>query len=195
MPRPEKCRFVNGRPATTALKPAGIPARQLQVVELGLDELEAIRLADWEGMYFDAAGEQMGLSRATFGRLIERARHKVADALVNGKMLSFKGGHIMTSDNRIFHCDVCDQNFDAPRGTGRPEACPNCESEEVYRVEAPADQNDAEDLDNMDQQQSSSEDVGQQTARGGRGQGMGRGRRRARCGRGGGGGRGRGRQA
>ena len=94
MPRPCKCRFIGRQPRAYCFKPRGIPACELQAVELGLDEVEALRLADLEGLYQEAAAERMRISRATFGRLVTQARAKVADALLNGKMLLFAGGPI-----------------------------------------------------------------------------------------------------
>jgi len=184
MGRRPKWRLVDGRPAVTALKPAGVPARHLVVVELGLDELEAIRLADWEGLYFEAAGERMGLSRATFGRLVERARHKVADALVNGKMLVFKGGRVTMSDARTFHCDDCGGDFEVERGSGRPEACPTCGSEAIYRP----DGGSAEDSGGGPEVGGGPDAVGGFGQGRGMGQGQGRGRGGPQGGRGQGGG-------
>jgi predicted DNA-binding protein (UPF0251 family)/predicted Fe-Mo cluster-binding NifX family protein len=70
-----------------AFKPAGASARDLAHVDLGFDELEAIRLADYEGLYQEAAALRMGVSRQTFARIVESGRRKVADAIVNGKCL------------------------------------------------------------------------------------------------------------
>jgi predicted DNA-binding protein (UPF0251 family)/predicted Fe-Mo cluster-binding NifX family protein len=81
------------------MKPAGIPARELQEVRLGFDEAEALRLADLEGLYQEAAARSMGVSRQTFGRIIEMARRKTADAILNGKALRIDGGEI-TIDER-----------------------------------------------------------------------------------------------
>jgi predicted DNA-binding protein (UPF0251 family)/predicted Fe-Mo cluster-binding NifX family protein len=76
------------------MKPAGIPARDLAELRLGLDEAEAIRLADLEGLYQEAAARSMGVSRQTFGRIVESARRKVADAILNGKALRIEGGEV-----------------------------------------------------------------------------------------------------
>jgi predicted DNA-binding protein (UPF0251 family) len=94
MPRSPKFRTVQGRPRSNQFKPSGVPARELETVVLGLDELEAIRLADLEGLYQEEAAARMGISRPTFGRLVAQARHKVADALFNGKALMFSGGTV-----------------------------------------------------------------------------------------------------
>ncbi len=94
MPRPRQCRRVAQLPQATYYKPRGVPLRALEQVALTVDELEAIRLADLEGLYQEAAAQKMNVSRQTFGRIVEAARKKVADALVNGKALSIEGGPI-----------------------------------------------------------------------------------------------------
>lgn len=126
MVRPCKCRCVAGQAPVSAFKPAGVPGRALEAVALGLDELEALRLADLEGLYQDAAAQRMGISRPTFGRLLECARHKVACALFCGKMLVFKGGPIVMWNVRTFECADCGKRFEAPYGGGRPGECPHC---------------------------------------------------------------------
>jgi predicted DNA-binding protein (UPF0251 family) len=67
--------------------PCGGEACDAEGVVLALDELEALRLADLEGMYQEEAAECMGISRSTFARIVEQARRKVADALVHGRTL------------------------------------------------------------------------------------------------------------
>jgi len=134
MPRPCKCRLIARQPPASAFKPGGIPGRQLDVIELGLDELEALRLADLEGLYHDAAAARMGVSRPTFGRLLERARHKVACALLRSKMLVFKGGPIMMANARKFQCADCGAEFQAPHTTGRPAECPQCHGANFHRA-------------------------------------------------------------
>jgi hypothetical protein len=83
---------VRGIPGVSAFKPVGVPARGLAEVVLGFDEYEAVRLADLEGLYHEQAAERMGVSRATFGRIVMSGRKKIADALVNGKVLVIKEG-------------------------------------------------------------------------------------------------------
>jgi predicted DNA-binding protein (UPF0251 family) len=94
MPRPRCCRHISGMPPAPLFKPAGVPARDLDVVAMTLDELEAIRLADLEGLYQEEAAARMGISRATFGRILEAAHRKVATALVEGKALRIEGGPV-----------------------------------------------------------------------------------------------------
>jgi len=94
MPRPCCRRIVSGRPITTIFKPVGIPVRDLEEVVMTLDEFEAIRLADLDGLYQERAADQMGVSRPTFSRIADSARRKVADALVHGKALRIGGGPV-----------------------------------------------------------------------------------------------------
>ena len=81
-------------PHVTYYKPRGVPLAMLQCVELAVDELEAIRLADLEGLYHEEAAARMNVSRQTFGRILEAAHKKVADALIQGKALSIRGGPV-----------------------------------------------------------------------------------------------------
>lgn len=90
MPRPFCKRFVGWQPGVSLFKPAGVPAGELELVVLSLDEVEALRLADLNGEYQEAAAERMKISRATFARIVESARRKVADALVHGKALQIQ---------------------------------------------------------------------------------------------------------
>jgi predicted DNA-binding protein (UPF0251 family) len=90
MSRPKKCRCVNCCPDANYFKPKGIPLTHLEEVSLSLDELEAIRLADLEGLYHEEAAGEMDVSRATFGRILDVARRKVAEAIVNGKALKIE---------------------------------------------------------------------------------------------------------
>lgn len=69
-------------------KPCGIQGRYLEKVALNCDEMEAIRLSDYEKLYQQEAADRMGISRTTFSRLLESAHKKVADALIHGKALT-----------------------------------------------------------------------------------------------------------
>ena len=73
-----------------SFKPQGIPIAQLENVLLNLDELETIRLADFEGLYHERTAGQMNISRATFGRILESARRKITDAILNGKAIKIE---------------------------------------------------------------------------------------------------------
>jgi predicted DNA-binding protein (UPF0251 family) len=92
MPRPRLCRRVKFLPETTYFKPAGIPLRKLEEVVLTVDEFEAIRLKDLEGLEQEKAAERMKISQPTFFRLLDSARRKIADAVVKGKAIKIEGG-------------------------------------------------------------------------------------------------------
>ncbi|MGE9292630.1 MAG: DUF134 domain-containing protein [Puniceicoccales bacterium] len=82
--RPKKQRCIRCELTATVFKPRGVPTCELQMVVLEPDELEALRLADVERLHHEEAGARMGISRATFGRILERARGKTARALIEG---------------------------------------------------------------------------------------------------------------
>lgn len=135
MPRPLCPRRVARPPACDYFKPRGVPMTALEEVTLSVDELEALRLADLEGLYQEAAAERLGVSRTTFGRIVGNARHKVAEALVLGKALSIAGGAVAWSQDRQFVCDTGGHRWSLPLGSGRPEACPACGSEAFHRID------------------------------------------------------------
>ncbi len=73
-------------------KPAGVPLYGLEEIVLAADELEAVRLADCEGLYRVQAAGRMKVSRATFDRILKRARGKIAGALTKRCALRVEGG-------------------------------------------------------------------------------------------------------
>ena len=116
----------------------------LEEVRLTVDQREAIRLSDLLGMSHEEAGHRMGVSRATFGRIIQRARGAVADALINGKAINVEGGNYQLIDKaRIFHCSACDHEWEEPVGTGRPPRCPSCRNTDFYRTRRKVDDSDS----------------------------------------------------
>lgn len=67
---------------------------------MSLDEFEAVRLADLDGLYQEQAAEQMHVSRTTFSRIVASARRKMADAIVHGKALRIEGGPVQVMGRR-----------------------------------------------------------------------------------------------
>jgi uncharacterized protein len=104
MGRPYKCRKVACKVAAVYFKPQGIPLRDLEEIDLELDEIEALRLADLDGLYQADAAVKMGVSRQTFGNIITRAHKKVASALLGGKAL-----RIATTGEGIEHLPAQDE--------------------------------------------------------------------------------------
>ena len=109
MPRPHKPRSIRHEATAVYFKPAGVPLRDLEEVALGRDELEALRLADLEGLSQEETGALMNVSRATAGRILASARRKAALALVRGHAVRVDGGVVETIDDDELR----------PRGRGR----------------------------------------------------------------------------
>ena len=138
MGRPKKNRIVKFNPDVNYFKPRGIPLFDLEEVSLTVDEREAIRLADLAGLSHEDAGRHMGVSRATFGRIVQRARKAVADAMINGKAIKIEGGsYNIIEDTRTFICCICYHVWDEDFGTGGPNGCPSCRGEMIQRVKNP----------------------------------------------------------
>jgi len=83
-------RRIRGKFHHNCFKPCGIPARNLEFETLSKDEIEAIRLADFEGLYQEDAAKEMEVSRPTFSRILSSARKKIANALINGKAIEIE---------------------------------------------------------------------------------------------------------
>ncbi len=90
MPRPKKHRHCECRTRGLTYKPTGIPLYELEQILIYRDELEALKLCDYEGFKQVEAGEKMGVSRGTVQRLLAAARQKTAQAFVTGKALVFE---------------------------------------------------------------------------------------------------------
>ena len=136
MPRPRCRRRIGEAPAATYFKPAGVPLSGLDEVTLALDELEALRLADLDGLYQEAAALRMGVSRQTFGRILDAAHRKVAEAVTLGKALRIEGGDVeMRGETRTFSCAGCGNRWEVPYGGGRPAGCPACGGTDLARAD------------------------------------------------------------
>ena len=93
MPRPRLCRRVSFQPNITYFKPAGVRMVELEESILTVDEVEAVRLKDLEGLDQEEAAKRMNISQPTFHRLVLVARKKIADAIINGKAIRVEGGN------------------------------------------------------------------------------------------------------
>jgi len=93
MARPRLCRRVGCNPDVTYFKPRGIPLPELEEIVLCVEEFEAIRLKDLDGLEQVECAKRMNISQPTFHRLVLSARKKIADAIVNGKAIKIKGGN------------------------------------------------------------------------------------------------------
>jgi predicted DNA-binding protein (UPF0251 family) len=129
MARPVKWRRVALIPQVGYFKPAGIPLRALEEVALTVEEVEAIRLKDVEGLQQEQCAERMHISRPTFHRVLGSARRKVADALINGKAIRIEGGNFALP-SQVFRCRRDGHEWQVPfemMASGRPLACPRCD--------------------------------------------------------------------
>lgn len=90
--RPKKIRWIKCLPGERCFKPLCKPLNKLEGVCLSLDEFEAVRLADFEGLKQIDAAKRLKISRPTFSRIVSSARNKIADGLVNIKAIRIEGG-------------------------------------------------------------------------------------------------------
>ena len=132
MPRPQDNRIVLEPPLFSEFKPLGIKGQDLEQVLLALDEFEAFRLADHIGLSHAEAADEMGISRPTFSRLIEKARKNIADFIIRGKLLIIEGGSIHFRNN-IIRCQSCGHMFKINISNTISE-CPACHSKQLINL-------------------------------------------------------------
>ena len=139
MSRPPKWRCVDFIPEITYFKPAGVPLSKLEQICLSIEEAEAIRLKDLEGLEQEECAQRMHISRPTFHRVLESARRKVAESLINGKAIRIDGGNFEMATSR-FRCDDFGHEWDVPfetMTTTPPSACPQCNSLNIQPMYPP----------------------------------------------------------
>jgi predicted DNA-binding protein (UPF0251 family) len=116
----------------TYFKPAGVPLRALEEIRISVEEVEAIRLKDLEGLEQEEGAEKMNISRPTFQRVLASARQKIADALLSGKAIRIEGGSFEMSSRR-FHC-VNSHEWEVPfevMAKATAQLCPVCKEPSV----------------------------------------------------------------
>ena len=138
MGRRQLWRKVSFIPSITYFKPAGIPLAGLDEVKLLVEEAEAIRLKDLEGMEQEDCAQKMSISRTTFSRILDSARQKIAGALLNGKAIRIEGGNFEMAVRR-FKC-ISGHEWEVPFETmisTPPEFCPKCETPSIMPLFPP----------------------------------------------------------
>jgi predicted DNA-binding protein (UPF0251 family)/DNA-directed RNA polymerase subunit RPC12/RpoP len=132
--------MIENAPAVPFFVPSeeGIPEVSKNI--LLVEELEALRLKDLEGLEQEECAEKMEISRATFQRILLSAREKVADSLVNGKLIHIDGG------NYTFHmcsvkCMVCGKEWMESHENlmavkNGEYTCPDCGSANILREQS-----------------------------------------------------------
>jgi predicted DNA-binding protein (UPF0251 family) len=136
MPRPTKWRRVAAVPPVVYFKPAGVRLRDLSEISLSVEEVEAIRLKDVEGLEQEECARMMSVSRPTFHRVLTSARRRVADALTSGKALRIEGGNFAMA-SQTFRCAPHGHEWQLPFEAvvrGQPLACPRCSSPTVLPI-------------------------------------------------------------
>jgi len=136
MARPFKCRRIGQGPEIDYFKPVGMQAHDLEVVALTVDEFEALRLADLNGLYQEDAAKEMEVSRQTFGNILNLAHSKVADALVNAKAIRIEGGYFEMARHR-FRCRWDGHEWDVSSQSRQGEdhrVCPKCRRTDIEQM-------------------------------------------------------------
>jgi len=130
MSKPRKKRNVLYPPGMDYFTPHGYrPLKKINEVILTIDEYESIRLADLLNLKQEDAAKRMNISRPTFTRLVDAARKKIADAMVNGKVIRIEGGNYIFLRNRM-RCVACGNIWDTVI-SNNDEFCPSCNSENI----------------------------------------------------------------
>lgn len=125
-------RRVVAPPGFRGYKPYGNHYGRKEPVDLLYEEYEAIKLADYDLMNHLEASRLMGVSRATFARVYESARRKIARALVETREIKSVFGNA-SLDQSWFVCNDCHARFNIPdHPTGHH--CPLCKSQNIYSL-------------------------------------------------------------
>ena len=138
MGRRQLWRRVSSIPAVNYFKPAGLPMTSLEEIKILVEEAEAIRLKDLEGLEQEEAAVKMNVSRSTFARLLDSARGKIADALLNGKAIRIEGGNFELAVRR-FRC-LHGHEWEVPFETmiaAPPVNCPKCDTPSIMPLFPP----------------------------------------------------------
>ena len=138
MGRRQLWRKVSFIPPITYFKPARIPLAGLDEVKLLVEEAEAIRLKDLEGLEQEECAQKMNISRTTFSRILDSARQKIADALLSGKAIRIEGGNFEMAVRR-FRC-ISGHEWEVPFETmisAPPDLCPKCDTPSIMPLLPP----------------------------------------------------------
>ena len=99
MPRPRRCRKIRFNPNITYFKPQGVPMRFLEIISLSLEEVEALRLKNIEGLEQKECAKKMNTSQSTFQKILSSAYKKISIALINGKAIEIINENIKPNGN------------------------------------------------------------------------------------------------
>jgi predicted DNA-binding protein (UPF0251 family) len=133
MPRHRRLRKIVSPPNFKGYKPYGNKKYNKQYIELLYEEYEAIKLSDYELLKHDEACELMGISRATFARIYESARRKIAKAFVEAKEIKTAYGNAWFEKD-WFICNDCHSRFNIPKN-GNTKQCPLCKKDNIELID------------------------------------------------------------
>ncbi|MDO5363062.1 MAG: DUF134 domain-containing protein [Eubacteriales bacterium] len=102
MARPQKCRCICSKPKITEYIPEG--ASREECINITYDEYEVIRLLDFVKLTQQQCAVKMDISRPTVTRIYDEARHKLADALINGRGITISGGDVIVCEKLRPEC-------------------------------------------------------------------------------------------
>jgi len=130
MPRPKRCRHIHRPPVASGFTPFGISSGVNGTITLLLEEFEALRLSDYEGIPQQEAADRMDVSRPTFSRIYDQARQKIARGFVEGLSIVIEGGNA-DFDEKWFRCKSCATAFSPPDKQDLAIHCPVCRSNSI----------------------------------------------------------------
>lgn len=133
MPRPKRCRRICGEPEYIRFSPDGFAANA--IVNMSLDEYEAVRLVDLEQQTHEQAARQMAVSRTTVTEIYESARKKIADSIVNGKQMVISGGnYVVCGTASAERCkSQCENKLVIKKGKGIMRIAVTYENGEIFQ--------------------------------------------------------------
>jgi len=137
MPRRRCCGLIDNVPVCQKFMPEKQSSGQPVVIHL--EEIEAVRLKDQNGLEQNDCALAMGLSRQTFQRILHSARAKIAAALLEGRTIIIEGGNYIMK-MRTFECVDCHHVWEVEPCTaggkhGYELACPKCGSMQKMKLE------------------------------------------------------------
>jgi predicted DNA-binding protein (UPF0251 family) len=133
MARARVLRTLNELPIVKGFRPLWIRTNYRQAVILRLEEYEAFRLVDYEGLTHEQVAEKMNVSRPTVTRIYDDARKKIAQALVEGRSFIIEGGEVKLIGNHYL-CENCHERFMLDSDTKGVITCPECGSDKLTNL-------------------------------------------------------------
>jgi len=135
-PRIKTLRKVLNPPVIKGFKPYGLESdrQNAELINLLIEEYEALRLSDYDKCNHYEASVLMGISRPTFTRIYASALQKIAKSFVEGRQISIEGGKVYF-DSDWYKCAACQCYFNNPEKEKKIERCPLCGNHQIMPFE------------------------------------------------------------